>query len=49
MKLGIPALGFSPMNNTPQLLHANNEYLNKDIFLKGIDIFMKILPVVANI
>ncbi|XP_033222115.1 aminoacylase-1-like isoform X2 [Belonocnema kinseyi] len=47
-KLGIPALGFSPMNNTPTLLHDNNEYLNRDIFLNGIYVFMKIIPAVAN-
>ncbi|XP_033222116.1 aminoacylase-1-like [Belonocnema kinseyi] len=47
-ELGIPALGFSPMNNTTPLLHENNEYLNKDIFLKGIDVFVKIIPAVAN-
>ncbi|XP_043466015.1 aminoacylase-1-like [Leptopilina heterotoma] len=46
--LGIPALGFSPINNTRPLLHADNEYLNKDIFLKGIKIFMKIVTAVAN-
>ncbi|XP_051172670.1 aminoacylase-1A-like [Leptopilina boulardi] len=46
--LGIPALGFSPINNTRVLLHADNEYLNKDIFLKGITIFMKIIIAVAN-
>lgn len=47
--LGIPAFGFSPMINTPPLLHASNEYLNKDVFLEGIDIFMKIITAVANV
>lgn len=36
---GIPAIGFSPMNYTPVLLHDHNEYLNERTFLKGIDFF----------
>ncbi|XP_051172660.1 aminoacylase-1-like isoform X2 [Leptopilina boulardi] len=47
--IGIPALGFSPINNTPPLLHAHNEYLNKDIFLKGITIFINIITAIANV
>lgn len=47
--LGIPAIGFSPMNKTPILLHDHDEFLNKDIFLKGIDIYMDIIPSVANV
>ncbi|XP_033222120.1 aminoacylase-1-like isoform X2 [Belonocnema kinseyi] len=47
-KVGIPALGFTPANNTSLLLHDNNERLNKDVFLRGIDIYMKIIPAVAN-
>ncbi|XP_076684716.1 aminoacylase-1 [Andrena cerasifolii] len=48
-EVGIPAIGFSPMNKTEILLHDHDEYLNKDIFLKGIDIYMKIIPAVANV
>ncbi|XP_033327279.2 aminoacylase-1 [Megalopta genalis] len=48
-KVGIPAIGFSPMNKTTILLHDNDEYLNKDIFLRGIQIYMKIIPAVANV
>lgn len=47
--LGIPALGFSPMNNTPILLHDHNEFLNENIFLKGIDIYMAIIDELANV
>ncbi|XP_012270733.1 aminoacylase-1 [Orussus abietinus] len=46
--VGIPAIGFSPMNNTPILLHCNDEFLNKDIFLRGIEIYQKIIPAVAS-
>ncbi|PSN38838.1 Aminoacylase-1 [Blattella germanica] len=47
--VGLPALGFSPMNKTPVLLHDHDEFLNEDIFLKGIDIFCQIIPAVANV
>ncbi|XP_073949486.1 aminoacylase-1-like [Choristoneura fumiferana] len=48
-QVGIPALGFSPMNFTPVLLHDHNEYLKADVFLKGIDIYVKLLTAVANL
>jgi len=47
--VGIPALGFSPMNKTNIRLHDHDEYLNKDIFLKGVEIYAKIIPAIANI
>ncbi|KAF2890414.1 hypothetical protein ILUMI_15759, partial [Ignelater luminosus] len=47
--LNIPALGFSPMNNTPVLLHDDNEYLNKDVFLRGVEIYRQIITAVANV
>ncbi|XP_061396693.1 aminoacylase-1B-like [Musca vetustissima] len=47
-QVGIPALGFSPMNNTPVLLHDNDEYLQADIYLRGIDIYEKIIANLAN-
>ncbi|XP_072026052.1 aminoacylase-1-like isoform X2 [Amphiura filiformis] len=46
---GYPCYGFSPMNNTPVLLHDNNEYLNEDIFLRGIEIYEGIIPTIANV
>ncbi|XP_033212256.1 aminoacylase-1-like [Belonocnema kinseyi] len=36
-ELGIPEFGFSPMNNATPLLYENNEYFNRDVFLKRID------------
>lgn len=45
---GIPALGFSPMNNTPILLHDHNEYLNEKVFLRGISIYYSIIDSLAN-
>ncbi|XP_037028851.1 aminoacylase-1-like isoform X1 [Bradysia coprophila] len=46
--MGIPALGFSPMNNTPVLLHDHDEFISADTYLKGIDIYEKLIPSVAN-
>ncbi|XP_030378115.1 aminoacylase-1 [Scaptodrosophila lebanonensis] len=48
-ELGIPALGFSPMNNTPVLLHDHDEFLQADVYLRGIEIFKKIIKNVANV
>lgn len=48
-EIGIPALGFSPMPNTPILLHDHNEMLNEDIFIKGIDPFVKIIDQMAQV
>ncbi|KAF2893961.1 hypothetical protein ILUMI_12211 [Ignelater luminosus] len=47
--VNIPGLGFAPMNHTPVLAHAHDEYLNKDIFLRGIGIYYKVIPAVANV
>lgn len=46
--MGIPALGFSPMNNTPVLLHDHDEFIGADTYLRGIDIYEKLIPSVAN-
>ena len=48
-QLGIPAIGFSPMPNTPVLLHDHNEFLNEEVFLRGIEIFEDIVENVANV
>ncbi|KAL2459281.1 Peptidase M20/M25/M40 family protein [Forsythia ovata] len=47
-ELGLPAIGFSPMSNTPILLHDHNEFLNKDEYLKGIDIYESIIKGYAS-
>uniref|UniRef100_A0A8R1EMC6 Uncharacterized protein n=1 Tax=Caenorhabditis japonica TaxID=281687 RepID=A0A8R1EMC6_CAEJA len=35
---GIRAIGFSPIINTPSLLHDHNEFLNEKTFLRGNNI-----------
>ncbi|XP_057453618.1 uncharacterized protein LOC130745407 [Lotus japonicus] len=47
-KLGLPAIGFSPMANTPMLLHDHNEFLNKDEYLKGIKIYESIIETYSS-
>ena len=47
-QIGIPAYGFSPINNTPILLHDHNEWLGRDIFMKGIDILESVIKSVGN-
>ncbi|XP_022100151.1 aminoacylase-1-like isoform X3 [Acanthaster planci] len=46
---GYPCLGFSPMNNTPILLHDNNEFLNEEVFLTGIQIYEGIIAALGNV
>lgn len=37
------------MNNTPVLLHDNDEFLQADIYLRGIEIYKTIIASVANV
>jgi len=46
---GIPSFGFSPMNNTPVLLHDHDEFLNENIYLRGIEIYEAILEKIVNV
>lgn len=48
-EVGIPAFGFSPMNNTKVLLHDHNEYLNEKVFMTGIDIFVDVIAEMADV
>lgn len=48
-EVGISAFGFSPMNNTPVLLHDHNEFLNENVFLRGIDIFVDVIAEMASV
>ncbi|CAG5118368.1 unnamed protein product [Candidula unifasciata] len=48
-KSGADMIGFSPMNNTPILLHDHNEYLNEKVFIRGVDIYCKIISALANV
>lgn len=47
--MGIPAIGFSPMNRTPILLHDHNEFLNEQVFLNGVDVYVQLIPALASV
>lgn len=47
-QIGLPALGFSPINLTPILLHDHNEFLEESVFLRGVEIYEAIIPSLAN-
>ncbi|CAM9895715.1 unnamed protein product [Pylaiella littoralis] len=47
-ELGIPALGFSPMRNTPILLHDHNEYIDQSVFADGIRVYERLIAALAS-
>jgi aminoacylase len=47
-QIGLPAIGFSPMNDTPVLLHDHNEKLNSAVFLRGIPIYTSLIISLAG-
>ncbi|XP_022177265.1 aminoacylase-1A-like isoform X2 [Myzus persicae] len=47
--VGIPALGFSPMNQTKTLLHDHNEFLNEKTFIRGLDIYYNIIKGLTSV
>ncbi|KAI5093738.1 aminoacylase-1, partial [Silurus meridionalis] len=46
---GLPAIGFSPMNRTPILLHDHNEFVNESVFLRGIHVYEALIPALASV
>lgn len=46
--MGIPAFCFSPMANTPSLLHDHNEFLNVAEYIKGIAVYEEIVRAFAS-
>ena len=48
-QLGIPCVGFSPINNTPILLHDNDEFINERVYLRGIPIYEDIIAALASL
>lgn len=45
---GIPTLGFSPMTNTPILLHEHNEHLQDTIYLRGIKVYESVISSLSS-
>ncbi|KAB0791317.1 hypothetical protein PPYR_11581 [Photinus pyralis] len=46
--VGIPTFGFGAKQDTPIRAHADDEFLNVDVFLQGIQIYKEIIIAVAN-
>ncbi len=44
----VPAFGFSPMRRTPSLLHDHNEYLSRETFLEGVEVYEDLIQALAN-
>jgi aminoacylase len=42
-EVGVNAFGFSPMNRSPILLHEHNEFIQEDVFLQGIEVYVKLI------
>lgn len=38
----------SPIHSTPVLLHDNDEYIPKEIFLRGIDIYERLIEALGS-
>ncbi|KAH0714695.1 hypothetical protein KY284_007600 [Solanum tuberosum] len=47
-RLGIPTFGFSPMKNTPILLHDHNENLKDTVYLEGIKVYECIIKSLSS-
>jgi len=42
-ELGIPAFGFSPIRNTPVLLHEHDEWIGRATFLEGVRVYVALM------
>lgn len=47
-QVNVPVFGFSPMTETPVLLHSNDEYVTDKVYLRGIDIYKVLIPQLSN-
>ena len=45
---GYKALGFSPIRRSKIMLHENDEHLLLDVFFEGCDVYLGLLPDLAN-
>ena len=42
-QLGLPCFGFTPIRNTPVLLHDHDEFLDETMFLEGVSVYCKLI------
>ena len=47
-ELGIKAFGFSPMRNTEIMLHENDEYLEEDVFVEGVEVYVRLIQALGS-
>ncbi|KAI4307289.1 hypothetical protein L6164_030493 [Bauhinia variegata] len=45
---GVPVLGFSPMKNTPILLHDHNEHLQDTVYMSGIKVYESVISSLSS-
>ena len=45
---GIPCIGFSPIRNTPILLHDHDEFVYADVFVEGIQVYINIIKELSS-
>ncbi len=45
---GVPAIGFSPIRDTPNLLHKHDEYLERDGYMAGIRVYQHLIKSLAD-
>ena len=48
-QLGLPAFGFSPLAGSEIMLHEHNEYIDTEVFLRGVPIYEKIILDLASV
>ncbi|CUG86558.1 Hypothetical protein, putative [Bodo saltans] len=48
-RVGLPSFGFSPMRRTPSLLHDHNEYLERSVYLEGVEIMTALVHQLASV
>jgi aminoacylase len=48
-RVGLPAFGFSPMRRTPSLLHDHNEYLQRSVYLEGVEVMTTLIQQLASV
>ncbi|KAI3842996.1 hypothetical protein MKX03_000489, partial [Papaver bracteatum] len=48
-ELGIPTFGFSPVTNTPILLHEHNEYLEETVYRTGIKMYESVIRALSSL
>lgn len=48
-RVGIPSLGFSPLPNTPVLLHDHDERLHLNIYIDGLKTYAVVIEALATV